>query len=312
MKTTNRYTLIFAWLSATLLVTSGVGTFMLLNTVNPVLGLPLTFGLILVLLFLYIAGAIGLARLVDWPRGRIFRMGGHSGFLFALLLVAAGLLLLAFNSGLLPNQWQHVYFSWFMLLFVIGSIQVCKLLWFKGLILVGISTFFLLIHASCIFDTEILDPSFFSLYWPVLLVLVGIGVMVSILLKPTKDHHCKPKNWNRGDAPTNGTINQQLLFSLSEQVVVNPEFKGGSIEAIFGALELDLQQTALPEGETHLHIRCVFGEVEIKAPGSWNIEIRSETFAGRVNDSRTLDSKPHGTAKLVLTANCVFGGVSIE
>ena len=51
-------------------------------------------------------------------------------------------------------------------------------------------------------------------------------------------------------------------------MVVDDEFKGGTVQAIFGGIELDLRKTHLPEGETMLHIEAIFGGVELFVPDS--------------------------------------------
>jgi len=77
-------------------------------------------------------------------------------------------------------------------------------------------------------------------------------------------------------------------------------------------MELDLRRTSLPEGETFLYVRAVFGGVEIKAPDNWHIETRSESFLGGVSDERSKHQQIDFSRKLIVAANAVFGGVSIE
>jgi predicted membrane protein len=97
-----------------------------------------------------------------------------------------------------------------------------------------------------------------------------------------------------------------------EQVILDPVFKGGMIETVFGGMELDLRRTSLPEGETYLYVKAVFGGVEIKAPEDWLIEIRSEAVLGGVTDDRIKSQNMDHTRKLIIVANAVFGGVTVR
>jgi hypothetical protein len=62
-----------------------------------------------------------------------------------------------------------------------------------------------------------------------------------------------------------------------------------------------------------LHVKTVFGGVEIRAPYDWFIVIKSpKTTAGGVTDSRIKFSPVNPDRKLVIVAECVFGGVVIK
>jgi predicted membrane protein len=97
-----------------------------------------------------------------------------------------------------------------------------------------------------------------------------------------------------------------------EQVILDPEFKGGYIETVFGGMDLDLRRTSLPEGETFLNIKAVFGGVEIKAPAEWFIEIRTNSSFGGVSDERYKSQNIDFSKKLIITGEAVFGGITIE
>ena len=276
----------------------------------------LTFILVLASVFLYVAGASWMGRIVI-RAGDYWKYGGfHNGVLFALLVVGTGILLLCFNGGMLPVAWKIFIISWPMLLFVLGCCELCKIHYIPGIILTAIGVFFLVQR----YPGVSFDGQFTATWWPVFIIIGGLLIFFSILLKPKKifgnTRHQKGA-WEEKYSATSeenrdGKINYKFVFSGAEQVILDPVFKGGHIETVFGGLELDLRKTSLPEGETILFVKAVFGGVEIKAPEDWFIDVKSESFLGGVVDDRFKGQNIDYAKKLVIVANAAFGGVTIK
>ncbi|MDR1119948.1 MAG: DUF5668 domain-containing protein [Dysgonamonadaceae bacterium] len=264
--------------------------------------------------FLYVAGAVLMGRCTNKNRLHRSYVGIHNGTVFALLLIAAGVLLLGFNTGYLPLEWRNFFFSWPMLLLVIGFMNVCRFRFISGIIIIVAGMFLFLSRATAAYFPE----SFLSTYWPVLIIVLGILLFLAILLKPKRfgrkciDGYRKDIHHANAGADGDGKINYRFVFSGMEQVVLDPVFRGGNIEAIFGGMELDLRRTSLPEGDTFLHVKAIFGGVEITVPDSWEIEIHPKPFAGGVDDSRMKNSDRDKSRKLVVIAECTFGGIEIK
>jgi predicted membrane protein len=207
-----------------------------------------------------------------------------------------------------------------MLLFVLGCAGLCHIHYVSGIILAAIGTFFLVPRFSEIFSGTAFGGSFLSTWWPIFIIIGGLLIFFSILLKPKKliltchhqrgaweNNHCATQSEN-----SDGVINYKLVFSGMEQVILDPVFKGGYIETVFGGMELDLRRTSLAEGETFLYVKAVFGGVEIKAPDNWLIEIKSDSTLGGVVDDRSKSQDMDYSKKLIVVANAVFGGVTIK
>jgi predicted membrane protein len=265
--------------------------------------------------FLYIAGAVLMGRCTNKSRSHRSYVGMHNGTVFALLLIAAGMLLLGFNTGYLPLEWRNFFFSWPMLLLVIGFMNVCRFRFISGIIIVAAGVFFFLSKATAAYFPEL----FISTYWPGLIIILGINLLLfTIILKPKKNGwQCiggYRKDIHRANAGVDRDekINYRFVFSGMEQVILDPVFRGGNIEAIFGGMELDLRRTSLPEGDTFLHVKAIFGGVVIIAPDSWEIEIHPKPFAGGVEDSRIKNGDRDKSRKLVIIAECAFGGIEIK
>lgn len=306
-------------LALTLMAGGGLLLGWTINTLNHSIESGGIFILVLVSVFLYIAGAVWMGRIIT-QGDRYWKYGGfHNGIVFALLAIGVGMLLLCLNGGMLPAEWKCFLISWPMLLFVLGSIELCKMHYIPGIILTAIGTFFLVPRFSEITGASF-DGQFLATWWPIFIIIGGVLIFFSILIKPKQFRwsHNRPKDcWKDTYSTTqeenkDGKINLKFVFSGAEQVILDPVFKGGHIEAVFGGVELDLRRTSLPEGETFLYVKTVFGGVELKAPEDWYIDIRSESFLGGVVDERSKSQHIDYSRKLIIVVNCVFGGVTVE
>jgi predicted membrane protein len=259
---------------------------------------------------LYTVGVFLMGRCTDRKHIRRSYAGISSGAVFALLLIAFGMLLLGFNTGYLPSAWKIFFFSWPMLLFIAGILYVCRGRLILGVILAVTGKFFLFSRADDIYLYDI-HKQFLSTYWPVFIIVLGVFILLSILITPRLFTY----NEGRKESYTgnqDGKIDYRSTFSGTEQVILDPIFKGGNIETTFGGINLDLRRTSLAEGDTFLNVQTTFGGIEIKAPDSWEIEIHSSTFAGGVNDSRMKNNDKDKSRKLIILAKCTFGGIEIK
>lgn len=274
-----------------------------------------------------IAGGLWLRRLYLRRDKTTWRNGTIGSILFGIILVTAGILLLLLNSETGFHTIKPIIISWQMLVILIGVLNLCKPEPASGLILLSVGTFFLLPRISKFLpDTLTINPEFISNYWPALIAIAGIAFMVNIIFRRTCSSYashchrdgdsrkcdCRNKYYNKTEKVTNratGTVNYEVVFGGSEQVFLEPVFNGGKISVVFGGVGLDLRRTSLPEGVTFLEVDAVFGGVEIKAPESWSIEIRSSSVFGGFSDKRRYYNDPENDGrKLVIIGECVFGG----
>ena len=268
-----------------------------------------------------------------WCAGALLpRRGGESaryghdnsgGIVFALWVIIAGILLVCFNGGLLPMEWRRVFFSWQMLLLVGSMTELGRGRFVWGGILLAVGGFFIMRRLAPIYPDIAASGADIKL-WPILLILFGVMILGEAILKPRRrvrsancDCGCRggrsKDGYERG-RKASGVIDITTVFGGSEQVYLDPEFRGGKISTVFGGVKLDLRRTGLPEGITYLTVESVFGGVEIDTPEDWIIEIRSESVFGGFDDKRLppLDGNYIEGRKLIIKASCVFGGGEIK
>lgn len=246
-----------------------------------------------------------------------YRNGYSKGLGFGLLLMLLGVLFLGFNFGLIPNELKWVIFSWPMLLVFIGVVNLFKRHIYSGVVLVLVGGFFLFPRIIHTYPENFpgFDGNFAHIYWPLLLVAAGVLLIVSKLSGSKwgfaefneKNHHHYHHHQSKYVHSSDG-FSKNSIFGSGEHIVLDPEFKGGEMNAVFGGITLDLRKTNLAEGETRLDINAVFGGVTIFVPGEWYVEIHLDTVFGGFEDKRMLKEPLDTTRKLVITGACVFGG----
>ena len=320
MNTTEKKTsLLLVLLSVVLMIG---GSFLLCWTINTLYGgmtsALVTLTLALASLFIYVLGASVFGRSIRFTN--VFHSHNEvwKSITFALLLIAAGALMICFNTAFLNPAWKPFFLSWQMLLFVVGCMCICRAHFLWGIMVSATGIFFLVEKAATLYPNVILYEHFASTYWPAIFIVLGLVIVLSFFIRPSKCCKRHPKgNWIDDYKPSeyennDGKINYRFVFSGAEQVILDPVFKGGTIETTFGGLDLDLRRTSLAEGKTFLYVSTVFGGVEIKMPENWDIEIVSKAVAGGINDERLKINDTDHSRKLVIVCKCVFGGITVK
>jgi predicted membrane protein len=261
------------------------------------------------------------------------------------ILILLGGLLIAGNVGLVPHDFKKIIISWQMLLIIIGTVSIVKrqTFHFHGLSLVCVGIFFIIPKVAQVFPAAfngIDAANFIATYWPALLIVGGI-IMVSRIFLPVTHHrgrmhqryrHCRARfgernvhfgngdnsrtddknHWNDENCWQGEYFSKACIFGNGRYIVVDTEFKGGSLQAIFGGIELDLRKAYLPEGETTMTIEAIFGGVDLLVPDNWGLEVNIESVLGGVDDTRRIHSVADTSRKLIIKGSAVFGGVEIR
>ena len=224
---------------------------------------------------------------------------------FGAVFIFAGLALLGFNTGLFPEQYRWVVFSWQSLLIVIGFINIVgNFHYIGGSIVILIGSYFM------VQDYGNLNLRLFDWVLPILLILLGF---MFITRRFHAIRHYRHRERIEKDINL-GIMNDYNIFNGSKQKIVNDNFKGGSSTNIFGGCELDFSNSQLADGDNFLDVTCIFGGMTLKVPEDWNIEFRVNPLFGGINDKRytvqgmTYDSNK----KLIISGTLVFGGMEIE
>lgn len=243
---------------------------------------------------------------------------------FAVLLIAAGVIFLAFNLELIPGIYKPILLSWQMLLVVLGIAALIKRHFVNGIILISVGVFFILPVISHNFP-ELLNGTLNNAenYWPVLLIIGGILFLFK------KDNHgicskyCQSKKFisdtakeysNHDTEAGNDSVDKAVLFNASEEIVFSSNFKGGEANAAFGEIKLDLRKVSGLNPNNKLEVNAMFGSVIVYVPSDWQINLKSSAMFGDVQDKRHIPDIPisDNTLFLNLKAASMFGNIEIR
>ena len=241
------------------------------------------------------------------------------GIFFGLLLILAGGLFLAFNLGWLDSSLREIVFSWQMIFIVLAVITLFHKRYLATLCWLGLGTFFLLPKIAKVYPNTLpwVDSDFAANYWPVLVIVFGIGVVLCIIFRKKVSLEVLIDLDTNDDANkitgTDGTYNRKIVFGGSEDVFLEPVFRGGKIEVTFGGVELDLRRTSLPEGDTHLILEVIFGGVELRVPEDWKVISKIDAIFGGVEEKKQSKMiEVDSSRRLLITGNVIFGGCEIR
>lgn len=243
------------------------------------------------------------------------------GISFAFILIAAGLIFLGFNTGIIPVVYKSVFLSWQMLLIVIGVASFFKRHFWSGTVLLLIGGFFLAPEINRINPNWLgsFPDNFVYLYWPVLLIVAGALVLLDwIFPSKRKVRKCNDKEFcygrgHRQEFVNGGYVSSNNVFGSGEHIVLDPLFKGGEVNSVFGGTKIDLRRTNLPEGNTNLELNIVFGGVSIYIPEHWTVIVKVDCVLGGFEDKRYgFNGEIDPSRTLTICGSCVFGGGEIK
>ncbi|GHT15821.1 hypothetical protein AGMMS4956_16660 [Bacteroidia bacterium] len=241
--------------------------------------------------------------------------------IFALLVIAAGALLLLFNVGVLKPEYKSIIFSWPVLLIAFGLIHLFfarnrKRL--SAIIILVVGVLFLLpkLHFN---GLQFLIGN----GWAICLIVIGLIVLIRIL----HGHHHHKWDCEQGQhkyfrSPTiavrddgeDGYVDRNYVFGgTAHEKINNKNFKGGEINCVFSGMDLDLSEAQLAKGTNILELNSVFGGVIIYAPAHWNIDLKQTEAFGKFVDRRPKPTiEVDEDSVLIIKGSSVFGGGEIR
>jgi len=231
---------------------------------------------------------------------------GFTGKASALgvLVIAAGLLLLARNTGFLNHNVSRILFSWEMLLIAIGAVNIFwrQSIW-AGVILIGIGGFFLLVNFYHMPFTT------WQIFLPALIILVGL----KMIFGPSKfEKGMLKKPFFEQSVGSDDFFEDIAIFGGGERRIVTPNFKGGRMVAIFGGSKVDLSHCNIQAGErVFIEVVSIFGGATLLVPADWNVKMEVFNIFGGYGDKR-IPSQVDYNKSVVIKGITIFGGGEVK
>jgi predicted membrane protein len=247
-------------------------------------------------------------QLIEWDTFRTDNLKGkeikmeeyknNKRAIIGILLICAGLLLIAVNFNWLPWNIRGIVFSWQGLLILIGLfLLISRENRLAGFILIGVGAFFMIPH--------VLDIPFnwHRLFWPVVLVAIGFLLIT--------------RRWGHQRIPVENSIefiDDSSIFGGGDKVITTQNFRGGRITSIFGGSKIDFRTANLAKGRNVIDIFAMFGGTKLIIPTNWDVKIEVSSIFGGFSDKRRPrpDEVRDPSRELVIKGVTIFGGGDIE
>lgn len=258
----------------------------------------------------------------EWRRNRpVGRCrSATGGFVFGIVIIVAGTLMLLDNLGVLHARdiWDYAP----LVLVAIGLARIVEGGPTPGLIFGGILTTGGTLWFLHNIDVLRIDPRY---VWPV--VLIGLGVMFlaraidqqwrsPVPPAPALDAEASEAAGGTAAPPSaaqpQAQVNIATLFGGVKRYVDSPDFRSADLFACFGGIDIDFRSAKIQQHAV-IDANAVFGGIDIKVPRNWFVEIRGTGLFGGYEDKTLHPDESAGPApRLTITGIAAFGGVSVS
>ena len=229
---------------------------------------------------------------------------GIAGMLIGGLIVAAGLVLLLDNLGIV--RVYDIWRFWPVILIIVGVSKAIESrspggqVWGGFIAVIGLIFLVDNLHIR-IFDFEVND-----IIWP--LGIIGFGIFMLIRAMDRK------RIMDQTVAGDTSDLAIWCVFSGVKRRIDAQEFKGGEVVAIFGGVNLDLRHSAITAERAVIDVNALFGGIDIKVPENWKVVMKGMGVFGGFED-KTVAPRPDPNVKipeLIITGAAIFGGVKVD
>ncbi|MDO5343766.1 MAG: DUF5668 domain-containing protein [Candidatus Saccharibacteria bacterium] len=209
---------------------------------------------------------------------------------FGLMVVALGVILLLQNLGVINYDiWQQYgALFWGSALTVAGVLAMVanRHFWIIGLPLVIVGL------GMILRSTGIVDINLWKLFWPVLLIAVGLAAVF------------RPK------ASRQQPVKKDVVAVFyGDESRVKGQYDGGSLTAIFGGVELDLRDAKITNNAV-IEVLVFCGGVSVLVPENVVVENDVRGILGDSDDKTSASAS--AKTKLYIRGECILGGFEVK
>ena len=214
-------------------------------------------------------------------------------------IVSLGGILLLRNLGVITfDNWPLFWGTFWAGIFLIAGLSILfssrrPTGWVWGLLLVAVAA------VVALNAYNIINISVWKLFWPMILILVGLAVVLGI---GSGRRQSKKR-------AADGDDSEKVAIFYSEESRVKGDYTGGSLTAIFGGVELDLRQAKIKDGAV-IDVFALCGGISISLPDDVIIQNEVRGILGGREDK----TAPKSSAKktIYLRGECILGGLEVK
>lgn len=143
-------------------------------------------------------------------------------------------------------------------------------------------------------ELGLLDVSLWGLLWPIAIILVGISLITRLGPPGTDD----------------AVVSCAVIWWGAERRSTSRAFRGGSLTAVMGGIDLDLRQADIV-GRAEIAVFTLWGGVEIKVPPTWRVTVTGLPVLGGWENKTTSPPDPDAP-ELVVHVTAIMGGTEVR
>ena len=207
-----------------------------------------------------------------------------------VLIVAVGVVALLIQLDVIALDLGQLFADWWPLIIIgvgLAALISVPRAWVGPSVIIAVGVFFLLR------TLDVIDVNFWEL-WPVAVILVGLSLLTSFGRRTSEED----------------TINSTVIWWGSERRTRSQQFKGGSLTAIMGGIEVDLREANIVD-KAEIAVFALWGGVEVKVPPTWRVHVSGLPLLGGWDDKTTLPLED-GAPELVVHVTAIMGGAEIK
>lgn len=218
--------------------------------------------------------------------------------LWGIVLIALGLIIAVNSLGIAKID---IFFEGWWTLFIIVP-SIIGLIDGKdksgSLIFLAIGIFLLLGARDLISYKLILQ-----LIVPFILIVIGISIIFEEIFGSSvkeKVKTAKPEDL------------ENVVAILNEEIrSIDTEFKGSTVDAVFGHAVLDIRKSKF-DTETTIKASAIFGGIDILVPEGVKVKVKSTKILGGVEKKNIEESSKKKEKTIYIDAFVLFGGIEIK
>lgn len=160
----------------------------------------------------------------------------------------------------------------------------------------------------------------FSTYWPIVFIAFGIAILLGRLRFDGRRNNGRNHGHSGsaptiidGDASAPSDSEDYTLHTVagSQNRVISGDFEGGSVNLVMGNGNLDMRDAIIVNAPATLEVSIVMGDVKVRAPAEWSVQIANSVTMGDVKDIRHIRSENKDTPDLIISGKVTMGSLQI-
>ena len=161
----------------------------------------------------------------------------------------------------------------------------------------------------------------FGTYWPIILIAIGIAILAGGIRRRSRrnnrggghhgGHRAASSTVIDADAPSVTEGDSLDVTFSSDNKAVYGDFRSGNINIVMGSGSLDLRRANIVDGPATLQVSVVMGEVKIRVPAEWKVQISNSSHMGEAKDARPDRASHDGAPDLIVNGSVTMGSLQI-